>query len=150
MNKFKLIVLSIGAFLIFSQSVNAQAPVPTPQDSIQIKACEETADLAKRLTIENTSLKAQLDIEKEKTALEKDKTANAKEQAAFWKKASETGDKIDNTSGQTIFLLREQVASDRVRIAELEAENKSLRSSRNLRTVVGFGIGFGTGYWLKK
>lgn len=143
-NRIKALALVAAALLVFTASSSAQAV-----DDPILKACEETADKAKRLEIENLSLKAQLEIEKEKTANANDRVLNAKEQADFWKKAAQTGDKIDVNSGQIIFQLRQQVADDRVRIAELESDNKSLRSSRNWRTAIGLGAGFAAGYYIR-
>ncbi len=136
--------------LVGAVGVNAQTPRPTPPvgDPV-LTACEEIADKAKRLEIERDSYKAQLDIEKERTANAKEATDNARKEAAFWEKAANAGTKIDNNSEQIIFQLRSQVADDRVRITELEQENKSLRSSRTTRTWLGFGAGFGLGYYTK-
>lgn len=141
------------AILIFTgfTAIGAQTPTPTPKpEDPLLKACEELADSLKRQSIEISALKALLEIEKERTANAKEATQNAKTEAAFWQKAAEAGTKIDNNSGQIIFQLRQQVADDRLRIKELEDENKSLRKSRDFRTVGGFAIGFGTAWWLKK
>lgn len=139
----------VVAFFGAATSAHAQTPRPTPVDNVNLKACEETADLAKRLKIENDSLKEQLKLKDQQIALEQERTANAKEQSMFWEKASKTGDKIDINSQAVIFQLRQQVADDQVRIHDLESENKSLRNSRNWRTVLGFGAGFGTGYYIR-
>lgn len=140
-------IVLFSLFLILGATQNSNAQVV---DDPVLKACEEVADRAKRLETENISLKAQLDLEKQKVANANEATANAKEQAEFWKKASQTGDKIDNASALTIQYLREQVADDRLEIERLRDENKDLRNSRNWRTALGFGAGFATGYFTKK
>jgi hypothetical protein len=144
----KIRVLVFAAFLMFTGAIYGQQPTPTP-DPI-IKACEETANLAKRLEIERDSLKAQLDISGQKLSLKDEQIANKEEQLQFWKKAAETGDKIDKNSDLIILNLRNQIADDIIRIKDLEEDNKSLRRSRDFRTFVGLGAGFAAGYFTHK
>lgn len=147
-NKLRVAIFSALLFLGCSVGAHAQTPVPTPDPVLQ--ACEETADLAKRLTIENTSLKAQLDIANQKISLRDQQVGLLTDQIQFYKKIGENNNQIDVNSQLIIQNLRAQVADDQVRIKDLDYENKSLRRSRDFRTVVGFGAGFATGYFTRK
>ena len=133
-------------FLVIGTSASAQSPNATPDPVLQ--ACEEVADTAKRLEIENASLKVQLDLANQRIVLEKERTTNAFEQRDFFKKAYESSAKIDTNSGLIIENLRTQVADYRSELEEVRTENSRLRSSRNWRTVFGFGAGLGAGYYL--
>jgi hypothetical protein len=144
MNKFRILIL---AFLLFL-SVGVVGAQTKPDDPI-LKACEETVDKLKRTEIEKASLQEQLKIANERVALRDEQIKNKEEQVQFWKGAAQKGDKIDNNSELIIFNLRQQVADDRLRIKELEDENKSLRSSRTFRTWAAAGLGFGAGYYVR-
>lgn len=115
-----------------------------------LKACEEVADKAKRLEIENTSLVAQLAIERERAKLYEERIAAAKAEAAAWESAYKKSKEVDSNSALIIFNLREQVADDKLRIRELEEENKKLRSSRTVRSIISFGAGVGTGFLINR
>lgn len=141
-------VFSALLFLGCVVGVNAQTATPTPDPVLQ--ACEETADLAKRVTIERDGLKAQLDIANQKIALKDQQVGLLQDQIEFYKKIGTNNNQIDVNSQLIIQNLRAQVADDQVRIKDLEYENKSLRRSRDFRTVVGFGAGFATGYFTRK
>lgn len=120
------------------------------QDDDCLKALEETADRLKRAELERDSLKLQVQLLEARDKDRLEQIANAKEQAQFWKDASKTGDKIDTNNLTVIQMLREQVGEFRGENLRLRQENDKLRSSRDFRTMVGFGAGFGTGYFLKK
>jgi len=145
----KIRILFLGIILVlglsFVQSTNAQ----TVDDPL-IKACEQTADLAKRLEIENASLKAQLQLEKEKVTVERERSVMISEQRDFYKTAYEKVGKVDTNSSMIIDNLRVQVNDYRIENADLRRENSKLRDSRNIRTLVGFGVGLGTGVYLNK
>lgn len=143
-NKIKIVLLSIILF-VGAGAVSAQVT-----DDPILKACEEIADKAKRLEIENESLKAQLAIANQQLAVKDERIANKDEQIAFYKERTGNSTEIDRIRELQIANLRQQIAEDRLRIRDLESENKSLRRSRDFRTILGFGAGFGTGYLLKK
>jgi predicted RNase H-like nuclease (RuvC/YqgF family) len=145
-NKFGMMLLASLLFLgVGAVGTNAQV-----KDDPFVKACEEAVDKVKRLDIENSSLKAQLDLANQRLVLKDEQIANKEEQVQFYKKASEKGDQIDRTHELMVQNLRQQIADDRLRINDLENENDSLRRSRTIRTIAGFGIGFGLGYYVKK
>lgn len=143
MKRLKYILGLSLLFVSFSIVSNAQ----TVDDQF-IKACEQTADLAKRLTIENDGLKAQLALANEKITLEKERTAVANERGEFYKVAYEKGTKIDVNSEKVIENLRIQVNDYRIENKDLRAENDKLRGSRTVRTLIGTGVGFAAGYYL--
>jgi CRISPR/Cas system CMR subunit Cmr6 (Cas7 group RAMP superfamily) len=144
-NKIRVVLFASLLFLgVGAVNVSAQTDDPI------LKACEETADKAKRLEIENASLRAQLDIANQQLAVKDERIKNKDEQITFLKEKDTNNSQIDSNSQLIVLNLRQQIADDRLRIKDLEAENKSLRRSRDIRTVVGFGAGFATGYVLKK
>lgn len=145
-NKIRVTLFALF-LLLGAGAVSTSAQVT---DDPVLKACEETADKAKRLEIENQSLKAQLEIAKQQLALKDERIANKDEQLAFYKEKDKNNTGIDQTRELQIANLRQQIADDRLRIKDLEDENKSLRRSRDWRTVVGFGAGFATGYFTRK
>lgn len=68
------------------------------------------------------------------------------ERGDFYKSAAEKGLKLDSNSGVIVATLQD---SNRVCLAQnasLEKENSGLRSSRNTRMLIGFGLGAGLGY----
>lgn len=144
-NKVRVVLFASLLFLGMGV-VNVSAQV----DDAFIKACEETADKAKRLEIENASLKAQLDIANQRITVRDEQITNLNQQVAFYKERTANSNQIDNNSQLVITNLREQIADDRLRIKDLESENKSLRRSRDFRTVLGFGAGLATGYVINK
>lgn len=154
MNRLKYILLSLSLFLTLTVSVAGQTATPAPQDS-GLQACEQTADLAKRLQIENEGLKAQLVIKDQQVALEKERTANKEEQVQFYKTAYEKGavidknsQKLDTNSQMIIDNLRLQLNDYKTENLSLRKENDSLRNSRNWRTVIGIGAGLASGYYM--
>lgn len=145
-NKIRITFLALLIFL-GAGAVNVSAQIT---DDPILKACEETADKAKRLDIENTSLKAQLDIAKQQLSLKDERIFNKDEQIAFYKEKEKNSTGIDQTREFQILNLRNQIADDRLRIKDLESENKGLRRSRDFRTIAGFGAGLATGYFIRK
>lgn len=127
---------SVGAINSFAQT-----------DDPIIRACEEVADKAKRLEIENASLKAQLQLEKDKVSVERERANLFSEQRDFYKTAYEKVGKVDTNSQMIIDNLRVQVNDFRMELADLRRENDKLRSSRNTRTYIAFGLGLGSGYY---
>lgn len=115
-----------------------------------LKACEETADKARRLELENEQLKVRLEAELERNQISRDRIANLLEQNSLLEKSLATSKELDRNSFLIISNLREQVSDDRLRIKDLEQENKSLRFSRTFRSIVTFGAGVGTGYLLRR
>jgi predicted RNase H-like nuclease (RuvC/YqgF family) len=143
-NKIRIMIFASLLFL----GVGAGTSHAQVVDDPILKACEETADKAKRLEIENASLKAQLDIANQRLANKDEQIANKNEQIAFYKEKDKNNSQIDRTTELMVQNLRQQIADDRLRINDLENENKGLRSSRRTWTLVGVGAGFGTGYYL--
>ncbi len=153
MNKLRYALLTTSLFFCFGMSVNAQVPRPTPVPTICTafeQAAEEAADLAKRTAIERDGYKVQLDIANQKLAVKDEEVANAREQRDFYKAAYEKGTKIDNNSALVIENLRFQVNDYKNEVNDLRRENDKLRSSRDIRTMLGFGAGFGLGYYVHK
>lgn len=127
------------------QRPSTATPTQNPQDDPVLRACEEAADKLKAAQAENELLKQRLAIAEERIKNKDEQITNLKEQSDFWKQAAQTGDKLDTTNGFIIQELRNQHAADLDEIGRLRVENEKLRGSRNLRTVLGFGIGLGTG-----
>lgn len=144
LNKLKFLLLTITAFLVFAMPTNAQT-----QDDPILKACEQTVDKLKQAEIENASLKEQLRLKDEAIKNANDRANNFKEQAEFWKEANKTGKEIDTNNGVIVLTLRQQIAEYQQENTSLRVENEKLRSSRNFRTLLGVGIGFGAGKLLK-
>ncbi len=136
---FFALLLFLGAGVV---SVSAQEPI--------LQACEQTADALKRANIENESLKAQISIANQQLILKDERIANKDEQLAFYKEKDKNNTGIDQTREFQVLNLRQQIAEDRLRIKDLEEDNKSLRRSRDFRTFAGFGAGFATGYFTRK
>lgn len=131
--------------LFFSVGLFTQNGYMQTQDSELLKSCEIVADRLKQAEIELQSLKIQLALKDEAIANANARAENYKEQAEFWKKANEEGKKIDDNSAVVIQNLRMQVAEYQQENTSLRVENEKLRSSRNFRTLVGFGAGLGLG-----
>jgi hypothetical protein len=68
-----------------------------------------------------------------------------KERGDFYKDAATKGLKLDSNNGLIAANLQTQVNVCTARNTDLEKENAGLRSSRNWRTVLGFGVGAATG-----
>ena len=132
--------------IIFGASVQTSAQTDDPI----LKACEQTADKLKEEQIKNAGLTSEVKLLREMLSLKDDKIANEVEQKEFYKKAYENSTKIDTNSSMVIENLRVQVAEYRSELLSLRAENDKLRESRTLRTFLGFGAGFATGYFTKK
>jgi predicted RNase H-like nuclease (RuvC/YqgF family) len=135
-----------ASLLFLGAAATSHAQVP---DDPILKACEEIADKAKRLEIENASLKAQLEIANQRIANKDEQIANKNEQIAFYKEKEKNNTQIDRTTELMVANLRQQIADDRLRINDLENENKGLRSSRRWWTVGGAALGFGAGYYVR-
>jgi DNA repair exonuclease SbcCD ATPase subunit len=143
-NKLRMIMLASLLFL-GAGAVNVSAQVvDNPID----KACEEVADRAKRLQIENESLKAQLSLAQQQLAVKDERILGKDEQIALLKEKDKNNNQIDRNSELMVQYLRQQIADDRIRINDLENENKGLRSSRRTWTLIGTGVGLGAGYYL--
>jgi predicted RNase H-like nuclease (RuvC/YqgF family) len=146
--RFNNLVLGtiFSIFLFFGATVNTSAQTDDPI----LKACEQTADRLKQEEIKNAGLESEVKLLREMLTLKDEKIANVSEQREFFKKAYENSTKIDTNSSMVIDNLRVQVNDYRRELTELRAENDKLRSSRTMRTILGFGAGLATGYFTKK
>ena len=145
MNTRKYIIVMAMMLAFFSTGVQAQKT----QDPL-LTACEQVADKAKRLELENEQLKIRIETELERNQINRERIQNLQEQVSLLEKSLASAKELDRTSSLIIGNLREQVSDDRLRIKDLEQENKSLRWSRTFRSIVTFGAGVGTGYLLNR
>jgi cell shape-determining protein MreC len=124
--------------------------VSSSQDDPILKALEETSDRLKKAEAENEILRAKLGLKDELIAIKDDQLKVRLEQVDFFKAAVTKTTEIEGKYGLQVETLRVQHNADLAEINRLERENDKLRSSRNFRTILGFGAGLGTGYVLKK
>lgn len=142
----KKILLAVAiSTAFFGTAANAQV-----KDDPVLKACEQVADKAKRLELENQELKIKLAGEQEKNAIGQQRIALLQEQASSWENALKKSKELDTNSQLIIFNLKEQIADYRLRVKDLENENNKLRSSRWTRSVISFGAGVGAGFLINK
>lgn len=132
--------------LFFSINNNAQSVT----DSTLLKACEETANALKTEQIKNAGLVSENKLQIQLVELGKEKIKFVEEKADYYKKAFEASEKVDTNSTMIINNLRIEVASYKDELSRLRVENEKLRGSRNFRTLVGFGVGLGTGFVINK
>ncbi len=154
MNKIKYFSLTVLMFLTLAVSVSSQTPKPTPTPSAVLTSCEEVTDALTRANLDKERLQIQLDAANDKLSLQKERTANKEEQVQFYKTAYEkmvevdkNSSKIDTNTALVISNLREQVNDYKNQNADLRRENDKLRTSREWRTILGTGVGFGAGYY---
>jgi hypothetical protein len=91
-----------------------------------------------QLAAERDAVKGQLDVLNMKFQL-------AMERGDFFKDAATKGLKVDSNNGLILANKDTEIRVCTARNADLEKENAGLRSSRNIRTLLGFGAGVGVG-----
>lgn len=141
------LALSFGASQQFAQKV----------DDPCLKTLEQTVDALKEEKIKSADLAARLAISEEKSKLKDDKLAFALEKADFYKRALEDYKKTDKNSTSEIVNLKSEVTNLRIEVSNYKDENNSLRfengklrSSRNFTTILGYGAGVATGFFIKR
>ena len=142
MNKILPIILSV-IFLFGAASAQIK-------DDPCLRALEETSNTLKASEIKNAGLESEIKLLREMLSLKDEKTNEIAKQRDFYQKMYENSTKIDTNSGLIVNELRVQLAEYRAENAALRKENDGLRSSRNWRTAIGFGVGVGTGTLLKR
>ena len=136
------------AIIIVTFGIMTAGQVPT--DDPVLKACEQTADALKLEKAKNAGLETENKLLKEMLSLKDEKIVLIKEQSDFWKKSFDDSNKINTNTGMMLENLRIQVAEYKQENSTLRNENNNLRSSRTLRTAIGFGAGVATGYLITK
>lgn len=127
------------------QSSGISVPQTSATDTDDLKTQQEMAAELKFLRSENSGLKAERDALKGQVTVLTRIDEVDRERGDFYKEAAVKGMKIDSNNGLITTNMQTEINVCKARNADLEKENAGLRSSRNWRTFVGFGTGFGAG-----
>lgn len=111
-----------------------QSSASGSQDPLLV-ACEKCADDLRSVTAERDSLRTQLQLEREKSALAAKLSEVERERAEFFKAAAEKRNDALGVNDVRFQIFREQQADDKEEIARLRGEVQRLRNPGILKRI---------------